>query len=92
MKVLCIGDVVAGVGCRFLRERLPALKKSMGIDIVICNGENSADGNNGNIHAAVKKTNYAMELSESFVSFALDFEENLVVLLEFLQLLRQSDA
>ncbi|MBQ4105570.1 MAG: TIGR00282 family metallophosphoesterase [Clostridia bacterium] len=45
MKVLCIGDVVAGVGCRFLRERLPALKKSMGIDIVICNGENSADGN-----------------------------------------------
>ena len=45
MKVLCIGDVVAGVGCRFVRNRLPALKKSMGIDIVVCNGENSADGN-----------------------------------------------
>ncbi len=45
MKVLCIGDVVAGVGCRFLRDKLPALKKTMGIDIVICNGENSADGN-----------------------------------------------
>lgn len=45
MRVLCIGDVVAGVGCRFLRDKLPALKKSMNIDIVICNGENSADGN-----------------------------------------------
>lgn len=45
MKVLCIGDVVAGVGCRFLRDRLPALKRNLGIDIVICNGENSADGN-----------------------------------------------
>ena len=45
MKILCIGDVVAGVGCRFLRDKLPALKRSLGIDIVICNGENSADGN-----------------------------------------------
>lgn len=45
MRVLCIGDVVAGVGCRFLRDKLPALKRSMNIDIVICNGENSADGN-----------------------------------------------
>lgn len=45
MRVLCIGDVVAGVGCRFLREKLPLLKRSMNIDVVICNGENSADGN-----------------------------------------------
>lgn len=45
MKVLCIGDVVSGIGCRFLREKLPALKRTMGIDIVVCNGENSADGN-----------------------------------------------
>ena len=45
MKLLCIGDVVAGIGCEFLRKRLPALKKNMGIDVVICNGENSADGN-----------------------------------------------
>lgn len=45
MKVLCIGDVVAGVGCRFLRDKLPALKRNLGIDLVICNGENSADGN-----------------------------------------------
>ena len=45
VKLLCIGDVVAGVGCNFLREKLPALKRQLGIDIVICNGENSADGN-----------------------------------------------
>ncbi len=45
MKILCIGDVVGSVGCRFLRQRLPALKQEKGIDLVIANGENSADGN-----------------------------------------------
>lgn len=45
MKILCIGDVVGSVGCSFLRERLPSLKKIKGIDFVICNGENSSDGN-----------------------------------------------
>lgn len=45
MNILAIGDVVGSVGCRFLRSRLPALKKTYGIDLVIANGENSADGN-----------------------------------------------
>ncbi len=45
MRTLCIGDVVGSVGCEFLRKRLPSLKKLKGIDFVICNGENSADGN-----------------------------------------------
>ena len=45
MKILAIGDIVGSVGCRFLREKLPSLKKSLGIDLVIANGENSADGN-----------------------------------------------
>lgn len=45
MRILCVGDVVGSVGCKFLRERLPSLKKIKGIDFVICNGENSADGN-----------------------------------------------
>ncbi len=45
MRILCIGDVVGSIGCRFLRSRLPALKRTKGIDFVICNGENSADGN-----------------------------------------------
>ena len=45
MRILCIGDVVGGAGCRFLRSKLPALKRVKGIDAVICNGENYADGN-----------------------------------------------
>ena len=45
MKILAIGDVVGNIGCRFLREKLPSLKKSKGVDLVIANGENSADGN-----------------------------------------------
>ena len=45
MNILAIGDVVGSIGCQFLRERLPAIKKQYGIDLVIANGENSADGN-----------------------------------------------
>lgn len=45
MNILAIGDVVGSIGCHFLREHLPQLKKVKGIDLVIANGENSADGN-----------------------------------------------
>lgn len=45
MKVLAIGDVVGSIGCEFLRKQLPKLKKLYEIDLVIANGENSADGN-----------------------------------------------
>ncbi|MBO5253039.1 MAG: TIGR00282 family metallophosphoesterase [Clostridia bacterium] len=45
MLILCIGDVVGGNGCEFLRRHLPALKRTKGIDVVIANGENSSDGN-----------------------------------------------
>lgn len=45
MRILCIGDVVGSIGCEFLRNNLPTLKKVKGVDFVICNGENSADGN-----------------------------------------------
>lgn len=45
MNILAIGDVVGSIGCRFLREHLPRLKKEKQIDLVIANGENSADGN-----------------------------------------------
>ena len=45
MNILCIGDVVGTPGCQFLRAHLPALKKTKAIDLVIANGENSADGN-----------------------------------------------
>ena len=45
MNLLMIGDVVGRDGCKFLRSKLPALKKFQAIDLVIANGENSADGN-----------------------------------------------
>ncbi len=45
MRILCIGDVVGSIGCEFLRNNLPTLKKVKGVDFLICNGENSADGN-----------------------------------------------
>ncbi|MCR5717823.1 MAG: TIGR00282 family metallophosphoesterase [Oscillospiraceae bacterium] len=45
MKLLMIGDVVGARGCSFLARKLPALKKQYEIDIVVVNGENSADGN-----------------------------------------------
>lgn len=45
MRIMCIGDVVGTAGCAFLRSHLPAFKKLHNIDLVICNGENSADGN-----------------------------------------------
>ena len=45
MNLLFIGDVVGKIGCDFLRRKLPMLKRNLGADITIVNGENSADGN-----------------------------------------------
>lgn len=45
MNILALGDVVGSIGCNFLRRHLSAVKKLKGIDLVIANGENSADGN-----------------------------------------------
>lgn len=45
MNILCIGDITGGVGCKFLRSKLPQLKRQKNIKLVIANGENSSDGN-----------------------------------------------
>lgn len=45
MKILTIGDIVSRQGCEYLRKILPQLKRELGADIVIANGENSAVGN-----------------------------------------------
>lgn len=45
MKLLCIGDVTGDIGCRHLERTLPAFRREHGVDMVVCNGENSADGN-----------------------------------------------
>lgn len=45
MKTLAVGDVCSQGGCEFLLKRLPVLKKETGADLVIVNGENSAQNN-----------------------------------------------
>ncbi len=45
MRILAIGDVVGGNGCKYLRSKLSKLKSDKNIDIVVANGENSSDGN-----------------------------------------------
>ena len=44
MRILFIGDVFASSGRRIVESRLPALREQHGIDFVICNAENAADG------------------------------------------------
>lgn len=39
MKILTIGDIVSKQGCEYLRSTLPSLKRELGTDIVIANGE-----------------------------------------------------
>lgn len=44
VRILCLGDVVGRPGRTALRERLPALRRELGLDMVIANGENAAGG------------------------------------------------
>lgn len=45
MNILVLGDVVSGIGCDFVRKKLPSFKRLKAIDFCIANGENSATGN-----------------------------------------------
>lgn len=45
MNLLMLGDVVGAAGCGILQRRLGQIKKEYQIDMVIANGENSAEGN-----------------------------------------------
>lgn len=45
MKILFIGDVVGKTGCEALGKELHNIKHRLGAEIVIVNGENSAEGN-----------------------------------------------
>lgn len=44
VKILCIGDVVGSPGMGGLEGVLPPFVERMGVDLVICNAENAADG------------------------------------------------
>ncbi len=45
MKILFIGDVVGKASCEALQSGLHSIKHKLGAEIVIVNGENSAEGN-----------------------------------------------
>ena len=47
LKILCLGDVVSNEGVNYLENggRLRKLRQRLGADLVIVNGENSAEGN-----------------------------------------------
>lgn len=45
MNILAIGDVFGKTGCEYLMKKLPQIKRDNKIDLVIANGENSAEGN-----------------------------------------------
>lgn len=44
MRILLIGDIVGRPGVQIVIERLPELRREHGLDLVIANAENSADG------------------------------------------------
>ena len=44
MRILMVGDVIGQPGRNALKVLLPALRREMGIDLVVANGENSAGG------------------------------------------------
>lgn len=52
IRVLMIGDVVGQGGCDAVRAKLPAFKRAQKIDLVVANGENSAEGNGILPHSA----------------------------------------
>lgn len=58
MKLLFLGDIVGSRGCKFVSSKINELKKNEGIDIIIANGENSADGN-GITPASAKMLSFA---------------------------------
>lgn len=45
MKVLAVGDVCAPDGCDYALKMIPRIRREENIDLVIVNGENSAEGN-----------------------------------------------
>ena len=44
LRLLCVGDVYAGIGRKVLKVRLPKMRQELAVDLVIVNGENSAGG------------------------------------------------
>jgi len=46
-RLLFIGDVVGETGCAAVQALVPTLRRELGLDAVVANGENSAPGGRG---------------------------------------------
>lgn len=57
MKILCIGDVCGSAGCSMFEDTALSLKRELSADLIIVNGENSADGNGIIPHSAKRLFN-----------------------------------
>ena len=85
IKVLFAGDIVGSLGCSFAAKCVYRLKGQEKIDIVIVNGENSADGNGITRQSAEELFSFADVITtgnhcfrrKEFVE-AFDREENLL--------------
>ncbi len=44
MKILCCGDVVGKSGRQVIEDHIPELRRKLGLDLVLVNGENAAHG------------------------------------------------
>ncbi|TMB85802.1 MAG: YmdB family metallophosphoesterase, partial [Chloroflexi bacterium] len=44
MRILFIADIFGAPGRRAIEGQLPGLREQMGLDLVVANGENAADG------------------------------------------------
>ena len=79
MNILCLGDVVGQAGCDCVRSKLPGLKAQYQVDLVVANGENSAEGNGVLPHSArhlfdsgvdvITTGNHALRRRESYDLF-----------------------
>ena len=65
MKILFIGDIVGSPGRRAVKELVPKLRETHGLDFVIANGENSAGGNGITPAIANELFSYGVEVITS---------------------------
>ena len=65
MKLLFIGDIVGQPGRRAVKELVPKLRETHGLDFVIANGENSAGGNGITTAIANELFSYGVEVITS---------------------------
>lgn len=65
MKILFIGDIVGRPAREYLSDFLPGLRKELGLDFIIANGENSAGGSSVTLATAKDLFNCGIDVATS---------------------------